>query len=106
MKMNEELAADVLAALGNKTRLRLFKLLVKAGDDGLNVGEIRDLINVPGSTLQHHLATLSQSGLILQQRQGRTVMSSADYSMMRELLELLTEECCTGFTLAREDKAA
>ena len=104
--MNEDIAADGLAALGNKTRLKLYKLLVKAGDEGLSVGEIKSMIKVPSSTLAHHLATLTQSGLILQQRQGRAIISSANFPMMHALLGYLSDECCTGFTLSFEEDAA
>ncbi|MDP7547874.1 MAG: metalloregulator ArsR/SmtB family transcription factor [Alphaproteobacteria bacterium] len=104
--MNEDIAAVGLAALGNKTRLRLYKLLIKAGDQGLNVSEIKSLIKVPSSTLAHHLATLTQSGLIKQERQGRAVISSANFPMMHGLLAYLADECCTGFCLTHEDEAA
>jgi ArsR family transcriptional regulator, arsenate/arsenite/antimonite-responsive transcriptional repressor len=104
--MDEGIAADGLAALGNKTRLRLYKLLVKAGDKGLNVNEIKSMVKVPSSTLAHHLTTLTQSGLIKQERQGRAVISSVNFPMMHGLLAYLTDECCVGFCLTREDEAA
>jgi ArsR family transcriptional regulator, arsenate/arsenite/antimonite-responsive transcriptional repressor len=104
--MNEDIAAAGLAALGNTTRLKLYKLLIKAGDQGLNVSEIKSLIKVPSSTLAHHLTTLTQSGLIEQKRQGRTIVSSANFPMMNELLAYLADECCTGFCLTLEEEAA
>ena len=58
--MQEEQAANGLAALGNRTRLRLYKLLVKAGAVGLNVGDIQSRIKIPASTLAHHLTTRSR----------------------------------------------
>lgn len=94
--ISEDVAADALAALGNRTRLRLFKLLVRAGTDGLIVGEIQRQMELPASTLAHHLAALTRAGLVLQERKGREVVSTADYASMQRLLGWLTEECCAG----------
>lgn len=93
---SEEHAARALAALGNVTRLRLFRLLVRAGHDGLNVGEIQRLLDQPASTLAHHLAKLSGAGLIVQARHGREVICTADYTRMDGLLTYLTDQCCHG----------
>lgn len=97
--MHEDQAANGLSALGNRTRLRLFRLLVKAGEAGMNVGDILAQIEVPASTLAHHLATLARSGLVIQQRRGREVISRADYGTMHALIGYLTEECCTGVSI-------
>ena len=94
--MHEDQAANALAALGNRTRLRVYRLLVKAGDDGLNVGEIQGHLDVPASTLAHHLTTLARAGLVVQDRKGREVVSRADYARVRLLVDYLTEECCVG----------
>ncbi len=104
--MDEVQAASGLSALGNRTRLRLFRLLVKAGKTGMNVGDIQALIEVPASTLAHHLATLARSGLVIQERQGREVISRVDYKAMRTLVGYLTEECCTGVCITRDADAA
>ena len=104
--VDEGRMADGLAALGNRTRLRLYKVLVRAGEQGLSVNDIKSRINVPSSTLAHHLATLTQAQLIRQVRHGRMVVSTANYPMMHELLDYLTSECCTGFCLTRDDEAA
>lgn len=104
--MREQQAAGSLAALGNRTRLRLYRLLVRAGDDGLNVGELQRLLEVPASTLAHHLATLARAGLVVQERRGREVISRADYAAMRGLVGYLTEQCCTGVPLQGDDRAA
>ena len=100
--MREDQAANGLSALGNRTRLRLFRLLVKAGDAGLNVGDIQARIEVPASTLAHHLATLARSGLVIQERRGREIVSLVDYAAMRGLIGYLTEECCLGFNTAED----
>lgn len=97
--MDEERAAGALAALGNRTRLRLYRLLVRAGEDGLNVGELQRLLDVPASTLAHHLAALARAGLVLQERRGREVVSRADYATMNALVGYLTDQCCQGVRL-------
>ncbi len=94
--MNEDRAAGALAALGNRTRLRLYRLLVRAGDGGLNVGDIQSRVQVPASTLAHHLASLTRAGLIVQDRQGREIVSRVNYGMMHDLLGFLSEHCCAG----------
>jgi DNA-binding transcriptional ArsR family regulator len=101
--MREDQAANGLSALGNRTRLRLFRLLVKAGDAGLNVGDIQGRIDVPASTLAHHLTTLARSGLVVQERNGREIISRADYAAMRGLVGYLTEECCAGLDVITAD---
>ncbi len=93
---NEKSAAVELAALGNQTRLRIFKLLVRAGHDGMNVGEIQKILRIPASTLAHHLATLSRSGLLQQSQHGREVRCSVDFETMDGLITYLTEQCCEG----------
>ena len=84
----------MLAALGNETRLRLFRQLVRAGDEGLNVGAIRDQLAIPASTLQHHLGALVHAGLIRQTRVGREIRSAVAYEAVNDLIQYLTEECC------------
>ena len=97
--------AHSLAALGHESRLSIYRLLVRAGDDGLNVGEIGSLVRLPPSTLAHHLATLVDAGLVIQERRGREVVNRADYDAMRRTVSFLTAECCTGVSLATEDAA-
>ena len=104
--LNEQIATDALAALGNRTRLRLFRLLVKAGHDGLNIGEIQARLAVPASTLAHHIAALAQAGLIEQQRQGRETRCRAGYERMQGLLDYLSDECCAGLADMTDDAAA
>jgi ArsR family transcriptional regulator len=98
-RTTEERASRGLAALGNPTRLRLFRLLVRAGPDGLNVGELQQLLEIPASTLAHHLATLARAGLVIQERRGREVICTASYGTMNELMTYLTDQCCTGVRL-------
>ncbi|MEL0020976.1 MAG: metalloregulator ArsR/SmtB family transcription factor [Rickettsiales bacterium] len=101
--MNEETAASRMEALGHSTRLSIYRLLVKAGDDGLIVGDIQKALDVPASTLSHHLAKLARVGLVSQGRRGREIYCSVDYDEMRALIGFLTEECCTGVCLEQSD---
>ena len=95
-QQREQVAADALAALGNRTRLRIFKLLVRAGPDGTNVGTIQRMLGVPATTLAHHLGTLTQAGLLLQERRGREVICTANYKAVNEVLDYVRAECCAG----------
>jgi ArsR family transcriptional regulator, arsenate/arsenite/antimonite-responsive transcriptional repressor len=104
--MTEDQAADAFAGLANRTRLRLFRLLVRAGDQGLNVGDLQRLLDVPPSTLSHHLTALSAAGLIVQERQGREVISRADFDGVRRMVAYLTDECCKGVDLSQPGAAA
>jgi DNA-binding transcriptional ArsR family regulator len=104
--LNEQAAADALAALGNRTRLRLFRLMVKAGHDGLNIGEIQTRLDVPASTLAHHISALAQAGLIEQERIGRETRCRAGYRRMQGLLDYLDDECCAGLDELADDAAA
>ena len=101
----EQKTADALAALGNRTRLRIFKLLVRAGRDGTNVGTLQRLLDVPPTTLAHHLSTLAQAGLIDQERRGREVICTSNYKAVNEMLAYVKAECCAGLADA-EDEAA
>ncbi len=97
--------ARALAALGHEARLDVYRLLVRAGDDGLIVGDIAAHTGLPLSTLAHHLRTLVAAGLVLQERRGREVVSRADYASMNAALAFLTDECCLGVALVRNDAA-
>ncbi len=103
---SEKRAAIELAALGNQTRLRIFKLLVRAGHEGLNVGGIQRHLRIPASTLAHHLATLSRAGLLHQSPQGREVVCSVDFEAMNALVAYLTERCCSGIQLEESPRVA
>jgi DNA-binding transcriptional ArsR family regulator len=97
--------ARALAALGHEARLAIFRLLVRAGDDGLNVGEIAAHLDMPASTLAHHLSALVGAGLVIQERQGREVVNRADYDAMNRTVAFLTDQCCAGVKLKKEDAA-
>jgi ArsR family transcriptional regulator len=94
--MQEEKLVNCLAQLGNITRLRIFRLLVKAGKKGLSVGEIQDELNVPGSTLSHHISKLVNLDLVKQTREGRILHCSANYDLLNDVLDALKDQCCVG----------
>ncbi len=94
--MNDKSASKALSALGHEARLHVFRLLVQAGDEGLNVGQIGDHVGMAASTLSHHLKSLSDSGLIIQEKRSREVVSRVDFDLMNRLLAYMTEACCLG----------
>ena len=93
--MKIEDAASRLEALGNPTRLKIYRMLVRAGDPGLTVGKLQSRLSIPGSTLSHHLKTLIIVGLVSQERDATTLICRANYAVMRGLVEFLVAECCT-----------
>ena len=88
--------ARALAALGHDARLSIFRLLVKAGENGLRVGDIGEHLGFAPSTLAHHLSTLVDAGLVIQEKQGREVLNRVDYPAVQRVVRFLTSECCTG----------
>ncbi len=94
--MDETEAAQGLSALGNKSRLAIFRLLVRAGECGTPTGHIGRELGIPLSTLAHHLDRLSRAGLISQQKSGREVICTARYKTLDAITNYLTEKCCEG----------
>ena len=94
MKANQVITA--LSALAQEHRLAVFRLLVEAGDAGLAAGRIAEALGVPNSSLSFHLAQLTEAGLIDQQREGRSLIYSANYRVMNALVAYLTDNCCGG----------
>jgi len=88
--------AAALAALGHEARLSVFRMLVRAGDEGLNVGQIGGELDLPASTLAHHLRALVLAGLVIQERHGREVINRPDFDAMNAMTDFLSRECCTG----------
>lgn len=89
-------AVDALGALAHETRLSVFRLLVKAGSEGMIAGAIAEHQGVPPSTMSHHLATLERAGLVQSERESRLIHYRADYAGMRRLLAFLMQDCCQG----------
>ncbi len=100
----DEIAAR-LEALGNPTRLTIYRLLVRAGPDGLPVGMVQQRAGAARSTLSHHLHRLIAVGLVTQERAGTTLICRANYETMNALVAALTAECCAD-TKARERDVA
>jgi len=98
--------ARALAALGHDARLAIFRVLVKAGDEGLRVGDIGAHLGLAPSTLAHHLSTLVDAGLVVQDKQGREVFNRVDFPAMHRVLGFLTSECCSGVSIHPEEDAA
>jgi DNA-binding transcriptional ArsR family regulator len=96
-----EEAAQGFAAVGSEPRLEVLLTLVRAGNDGLTVGDLQEHVGLPASTLAHHLRFLAAGGLIEQVRQGRTVLNRAAYPRIEELAGFLLRECCAEDTPAR-----
>ena len=94
--MRSDSAIVALGALAQEHRLALFRLLVQAGEDGMAAGAIADALGVPNSSLSFHLAALTKAGLIRQERQSRSLIYTADYAAMNDLVGYLMENCCGG----------
>lgn len=94
--MDLDSSVHTLSALANASRLTIFRLLVQAGAPGLAAGEIARLAHIVPSTLSTHLSLLTQAGLIRGRRESRSIIYTADYARMRELLGFLLEDCCAG----------
>lgn len=99
-------ASDKLEALGNSTRLEIFRLLVQAGEEGAPVGELQKTLKIPASTLSHHISRLMRVGLVTQERRSRLLICRADYDAMGELLAYLTDNCCGGLQWERRPSVA
>lgn len=89
-------AISVLGALANEQRLKLFRLLVQAGGEGLAAGTIAAELSIANSTLSFHLAHLAQAGVVKQERRGRSLIYSANYDAVNALVGYLLENCCAG----------
>ncbi|MDF7800076.1 metalloregulator ArsR/SmtB family transcription factor [Pontiellaceae bacterium B1224] len=95
-------AAKQMAELGHTTRLSIFRYLVKGGRQGVPVGDIQAELNIPGSTLSHHISRLVAVGLVIQCRKGRTLYCAPQYSKLDELIDFLKDECCIHETAAED----
>ena len=96
MKLDYDSAASLLSQLGNITRLKIVRELVRAGNAGMAVGEIRNILDIPNSTLSHHLNHLRSVGLVRQDREGTVLRCFINYNHINGIVSFLTEECCAG----------
>ena len=106
LRMRLDDAAAHLEALGNPTRLKIYRALVRAGDAGMSVGRLQDKLKIAPSTLSHHIKTLMVVGLVNQVRDATTLMCHANYDVMRELVGFLVAECCAGNAEDKDTKSA
>lgn len=104
MKLDD--AAAHLEALGNPTRLKIYRALVRAGEAGLPVGRLQDKLKIAPSTLSHHIKTLMTAGLITQVREATTLVCHANYEVMRGLVDFLVAECCADAAKCKDTSAA
>ena len=104
MKIDD--AAARLEALGNRTRLQIYRALVRAGHAGMPVGRLQDKLKIPASTLSHHIKTLVAVGLVSQVRESTTLICHANYDAMRGLVQFLVAECCVEETGCRAAQTA
>jgi DNA-binding transcriptional ArsR family regulator len=89
-------SVEALSALAHEGRLSVFRLLVRAGKDGLAAGEIGRKLAVLPNTLSASLNVLANAGLVVSRRDGRSIIYTADYERMSNLLGFLMEDCCNG----------
>ena len=92
--MNIETAASQLEALGNTTRLTIYRTLVRAGENGLPVGKLQLKLDIAASTLSHHIKKLVEVNLVSQERQATTLICRANYASMNGLIGYLADQCC------------
>ena len=106
MVMKIDDAAARLEALGNRTRLQIYRALVRAGRSGMPVGRLQDKLKIAPSTLSHHIKALVVVGLVNQVRDATTLVCHANYDVMRGLVDFLVAECCTESAECGETKTA
>jgi DNA-binding transcriptional ArsR family regulator len=94
MKLEE--LAFCLEKLGNPTRLAIVRLLIKAGPNGLSVGELQSHLKIPASTLSHHILFLVTASLVRQEREGRMVRCKVNLPIINDIIQALMAECCVG----------
>lgn len=104
--MDTIVAIDAFEALSNETRLDVFRLLVKAGPDGLSAGEIAERLGVVQNTMSSHLQKLSRAGIVTSRRQSRHIIYRVDFETVRALILYLLEDCCGGDAKLRAPFAA
>ena len=89
-------AVGALAALAQETRLRVFRVLMEAGPEGLSVGRIGHKLKIPGATLSFHLKELARAGLVSARHEKQFIYYSVDFRRMAEVMTFLTQNCCQG----------
>ena len=107
--MTSATAVQALAALSQQSRLATYRLLVRAGNEGMPAGAIGAELDISGATLSFHLSQLSSAEVVQSRREGRSIIYSANYTGMQQLAGYLLEHCCDGVgaepTVLRDDYA-
>lgn len=101
--MNDRQALTSFAALSQETRLAIVRALVVAGHDGLAAGVIAERMGVSPTNVSFHLKELERSGLITQRRESRSIIYSASYDALADLVKFLMDDCCAGHPAIREN---
>jgi ArsR family transcriptional regulator, arsenate/arsenite/antimonite-responsive transcriptional repressor len=103
--MDIQQATVLFDALSQETRLKAFRLLVQAGPDGLAAGVLSEKLGTPHNTLSFHLSHLTNAGVISSRKAGRSVIYSADFELVRDLIGFMVKDCCSAdFASIREDR--
>lgn len=103
--MDIQEAIIMFGALSQETRLSVFRLLVKAGLDGLPAGALSEELGTPHNTMSFHLNHLSNAGIVTSRKEGRSVIYSANFEVVRDLIGFMVKDCCSvKFASIREDK--
>lgn len=103
--MDTEKAANAMDALGAPVRLRIYRMLVRAGADGMTIGRIQQRTGIPRSTLSHHLHRLIGAGLVSSEKIVTSLVCRADYRSMDDLVGFLSDECCVEEGVREDDVA-
>jgi len=102
--LSVEQAASTFAALGSEQRLSVLRILVRAGDEGIAIGELGERCGITGSTLTHHMKILTQAGLVQQTKRGRSIICAAvAYDQIYSLSQFLLSECCADCAFPHRD---
>jgi len=100
-------ATVLFDALSQETRLKVFRLLVKAGSTGMPAGLLSEMLGTPHNTMSFHLQQLSHAGMVTSRKEGRSVIYTANSARMQELIGFLVADCCSAdMAKIREDKAS
>lgn len=94
MAKNIERTAKILKELGHPVRLSILEILLKEGKKGLAVGKLQEQLNIPNSTLSHHISCMKNADILIQSREGRTLYCSVNYSEIHSVTNFFIEDCC------------
>ncbi len=94
--MDQDTAIEAFAALAQSSRMSIFRLLIRQGPEGMQVGEISKKLGIVASTLSGHLAVLRRSGLLKSTRNQREIYYAANLTVVNDLVRFLISDCCNG----------